>query len=203
MKSWESVVVAGAHFFKCTSIHPAQSEDCSEGRGETVSCSNWDLIKISAQLSGLSWAMYSTPKTTDDPCKAIDCSVIDMSSLICKPLQRHRFIFSPRHEFPLEPHFTLCRHTAHIKLPLQCYLTGGCKQRQHVGHLEDEGAASHVAALILYKAHVAHAHSHILACRQRSTVFNISIFSDKQVVWLWGVVPAEPCWNDVYNSFKV
>lgn len=71
-------------------------------------------------------------------------------------------LFSSHHDFPLELHFALCRHTAHVKLTLQCYLTGGTNKGSVLGFFRT-GAASHVAALILHKAHGAYTHSRMQA----------------------------------------
>lgn len=77
---------SGALFFKCRlcrSIHAAQ--------GETVSCSNCDLVKISAQLSGLSQAGPLTSCTIPIKQNKPLQSKIHLISFP-KLSQRHRFV---------------------------------------------------------------------------------------------------------------
>lgn len=124
----------------CTSIRPAnvrpaQSQDCSEGQGETVNCSNWNLIKISAHLSAMSQAVPS--------CTILIKQTVSQSKicLLCSPKlsQRHTFVVlissrvSTRASFYTSPSHN-SRQADTAVLPYR-----GCKQRQHVGHLVDRG----------------------------------------------------------------
>lgn len=118
-------------------------------------------IKSAAQLSWNepNWAFSPLVQNPSNKRKSRHCRTM-LSQNLLSFLNCHRdftFVFRLIASFHLS--FS-SRFPA--KLTLQRYLTGRANNRLYVGPLEDKGAASHVAALILYKAQRARAHAHIL-----------------------------------------
>lgn len=139
-------------------------------------------------------ALYCTKKTKENPYAARKIPHSQKHISLFLNFNRHRFVvFNSSRVSTRASFYTVPSHSLHqvdtAVLPKWRRAKGGGKQRLYVGLLEDTGAASHVAVLILHKARGAHAHSH--TCRQGAAFFNISIFSDKWLVWLQGVVLAK------------
>lgn len=167
-----------------------QIQDCSEGQSETVSCSNWDLIKISAQLSGMSKA--ETFASWTKPIKT------KRKSLYChRLLKKTSFVFSQTFTetqiccFHLITsfHLSFILHFAVTQRTSSWHCSATLKGVQREAVRWDEGAASHVAALILHEAHGAHAHTHILYAGKELN-FSTSAFSLTNrwcgcKVWSW------------------
>lgn len=123
---------------------PAQSQDCSQGHGETVSCSIQEFDK---DCCSVIW---------NEPCISPlvqHCNMLTLNLSSPNPSQ-----VSTRALF-----YTLLSHSSR-RVNTAVLAHKECRQRQHVGYLQDVGAASHVSALILHKVHGAHAHNQILAC---------------------------------------
>lgn len=70
-------------------------------------------------------ALYCTQETKETPSHYQKFLPVKNTSLFSWILTGTDLLFATHHEFPLEPYFTLCRHTACIKLTLRCYLKGG------------------------------------------------------------------------------
>lgn len=144
VKCWGAVITAEAHPFKYRHTAHRSTLLMSTESG-LLWGSGWDseLLELGFKKdfcsvtlnepSSVFHFLYNTHNTTENPHTARDCAVKNAALASKTFTETQNCCFHLITSFHLSFIFTLCRHTAHIKLTLQCYLTGGANKGSMLG----------------------------------------------------------------------